>query len=98
MGRASDYILREFENTINIFSHAPKEIRIKNIMEMYGDDEKVATENVKKSDYARSSYYQNITGKKWGNPHNYTLTIDSSIGVDVCVEQICNLYNTLNNK
>ena len=62
---------------------------------MYNDNIQEATENVKKSDYARSSFYRNISGKKWNDPTNYTMCLDSSIGLDVCVEQICNLYNSM---
>ena len=96
VGRASDYVLRDYDNVINIFIHAPKDFRINNIMEMYNDDKQAATENVKKSDYARSSYYRNLSGKKWNDPKNYTLCIDSSIGIELCVEQICSLYNAMN--
>ena len=64
-------------------------------MEMYNDDKEAATENVRKSDYARSLYYRNLSGKKWNDPRNYTLCIDSSIGIDLVVEQICNLYNSI---
>ena len=96
VGRASDYILRDYDNVINIFIHAPMEFKVKNIMEMYNDDQQAALENVKKSDYARQAYYRNISGRKWNDPSNYTLCLDSSIGLDLCVEQICNLYNLLN--
>lgn len=96
VGRAADYILRDYNNVINIFIHAPKEFRVKNIMEMYQDNEKDALENIKKSDYSRSSYYRNISGKKWGDYKNYTLAIDSSIGIEICVKQICDLYHQLN--
>ena len=95
VGRAADYVLKDFDNVINIFIYAPKEFRIKNIMEMYNDDEKSATENVKKSDYARSSYYRNISGKKWGEHTNYTLLINSALGDEICINQICDLYNEL---
>ena len=98
VGRACDYVLRDYNNVLKIFIYAPKEFRIKNIMEMYNDDIAEATENVKKSDYARASYYRNLSGKKWNDPKNYTLCIDSSIGLDICVEQICNLYHSLKNK
>ena len=95
VGRASDYILRDYENVMNVFIYAPKDIRIKNIMEMYGDDEQTATENVRKSDHSRASYYKNISGKKWGDSRNYALCLDSSIGMDICVDNICTLYDEL---
>ena len=94
VGRASDYILRDYDNVINVFIHAPKDFRVKNIMEMYNDDKAAATENMKKSDYARASYYRNISGKKWNEPSNYTICLDSSIGLEVCADLICNLYKT----
>ena len=98
VGRASDYVLKDYDNVINIFIYGPKEFRVNNIMEMYGDNKDKALENIKKSDYARSSYYKNITGNRWGDPHYYTLCLDSSIGIDYCVEQICELYEIRNNK
>ena len=96
VGRASDYILRDYDNVINIFIHAPKEFRVKNIMEMYDDDEKAASEYLRKSDNARANYYRNIAGEKWGQPQNYTLSIDASMGMEVCVDQICDLYSKMN--
>ena len=96
VGRASDYVLKDYENTINIFIHAPFELRVNNIMKMYNDDEVEASENVKKSDYIRSSYYKILTGKKWNDLKNYTLSINSSVGISLCVEQICDLYNKMN--
>ena len=98
VGRASDYILRDYKNVINIFIHAPIEFRIKNIMEMYNDDYESAFENIKRSDKARSSYYKNISGKNWEDATNYTMCIDSSVGLDFAADQICSLYNRLNNK
>ena len=96
VGRASDYILRDYDKVINIFIYAPLDYRINNIMEMYNDDLNNATEHVKKSDHSRALYYRNISGKKWNDPKNYTMCIDSSIGIELCVEQICNLYKSLN--
>ena len=64
-------------------------------MEIYGDSKEEAMEHVNHSDYTRGAYYRNISGQKWNDLKNYTLCIDSSIGIDLCVEQICNLYNSL---
>lgn len=93
VGRGADYVLRDYENVINVFIYAPKEYRINKIMEVYGDSREEATENVRHSDYARGAYYRNISGQKWGDPHNYTLCIDASIGEEKCVKQICNLLD-----
>ena len=80
VGRAADYVLRNRKYVVKIFLHAPQDVRIKNIMEMYGDDFESAKANVIKSDKARSSYYKNISGNDWNNLDNYDLSIDTSIG------------------
>lgn len=93
VGRAADYVLRDYENVIRIFIYAPKEYRVHNIMEMYKDTEEAAVLNVKHSDEARAAYYRNISGENWGDPHNYDLCIDASIGREECAEMICSYYN-----
>lgn len=93
VGRAADYVLRDYDNVIRIFLYAPKEYCAKNIVEMYGDTEEMAAMHVKHSNEARAAYYRNISGQIWGNPHNYDLCIDASIGRERCAEIVCNYYN-----
>lgn len=93
VGRAADYVLRDYDNVMSVFIHAPKEYRIKNVVEMYGDTEEKAAYHVKHSDDARSAYYHNISGKNWHNPHNYNMCIDASMGREKCVDLICQMYS-----
>lgn len=88
VGRSADYVLRHRKDLVRIFIYAPKEYRIKKVMEMYGDTQDEGKRNVERSDMARAAYYKNISGKKWGDPHQYELCIDSSIGVQKCVNLI----------
>ena len=71
------------------------ETKYQGLFKEVDDEYNEALENVKKSDYTRAAYYRSISGKKWGNPHNYTLCLDSSIGIEFCVDQICYLYNKM---
>ena len=89
VGRAADYVLRDYENVVRVFIHAPKELCIQNIVEMYGDTREQAALNAKHSNEARAAYYRSISGKSWGDPHNYDLCIDASIGREKCAEIIC---------
>lgn len=91
VGRAADYVLRDQKNLLRVFIYAPKEMRVKNIMSMYGDDEKSATKNIDRSDKNRADYYSLISGQKWGNPRNYDLCVDASLGKEKVAELICNL-------
>ena len=90
VGRAADYVLKDYDQVIKIFIHASKEIRIQNIMEMYEDTYEQALHHIKRSDDARSAYYRNISSQQWGDPHNYDLCIDASIGEEKCAEFIVN--------
>lgn len=89
VGRAADYVLRDYNNVIRVFLYAPKNYRINKIMDMYGDTKEEAALNAKHSDEARAAYYRNISGRNWGDPHNYDICLDASIGYDKCVEMIC---------
>jgi len=89
VGRAADYVLRDYEDVVRIFIYAPEEYKIKRVMEIYGDSYEDAKKNVRRSDDARASYYKNISENTWGDRRNYDLMIDSSIGVDASVDTIC---------
>ena len=88
IGRSADYVLRNNKDLVRIFLYAPKDYRTKKVMEMYGDTWDEGKRNIERSDTARSTYYKNISGKKWGDPHQYELCIDSSIGIQRCVDVI----------
>lgn len=88
VGRAADYVLRDYETIVRVFVHAPKEYRIKRVMEAYGDTLREAKRNIRRSDKARASYYRHISGKRWGRAENYELTVDSSVGIEEAAEKI----------
>lgn len=91
VGRAADYVLRDQKNLLRVFIYAPKSTRIKNVMSMYGDDEKAAAKNIERSDKNRADYYSLISGQKWGDPRNYDLCIDASLGKEKVADLICSL-------
>lgn len=89
VGRAADYVLREYEDVIRIFIYAPEDYKIKRVTEVYGDTAEEAKKNIHRSDEARASYYKNISELTWGDRQNYELLIDSSIGIEASVDTIC---------
>ena len=88
VGRAADYVLRDYANVVRVFIRAPKEYRIRRVMAVYGDRCSAAERNVRRSDKARASYYHYISGKRWGDGRNYELVLDSSLGLEKTVETI----------
>lgn len=96
VGRAADYVLGEYPDVVRVFIYAPKEYRVKKVMEMYGDTEEAGRKSIARSDAARSAYYNSISGGEWGNPHGYHLCIDSSCGVDAATSIICDYIRLRN--
>lgn len=91
LGRCADEILRcAGVDSINVFIHADDVHRAVRVSEMTGSTN--ATEIQKlmaKKDASRHNYYNHYTGKKWGDSHNYHLTLDSgALGYDLCVKLI----------
>ena len=95
VGRAADYVLRNREHVVRVFIHAPKDYRVKKVMEMYGDTEQEGRKSIARSDSARGSYYKSISGHEWGDPHQYELSVDSSIGPEKTAELICGYVSRL---
>lgn len=89
VGRAADYVLREYPDTVRLFLYAPLEYRVQRVMEVYGDSPEEAKKNIHRSDEARAAYYKNISGQSWGSRHNYDLLLDTSVGMEQCAETIC---------
>ncbi len=95
VGRAADYVLRGRDNVVRIFIHAPREYRVKKVMEMYGDTEQEGKRSVARSDAARGVYYKSISGREWGDARQYELTIDSSMGPEKTAGLICDYISRM---
>ena len=96
VGRAADYVLKDQEDLVRVFIYAPEEFRIGRIMEIYGDSYNDAKKNIKRSDDARASYYERISGLSWGDSHNYDLMINSSVGLEAAADIICGYVRSRN--
>lgn len=89
VGRAADYVLRDYEEVVRVFVYAPENYKMKRVMEVYGDTAEEAKRNVHRSDEARASYYKNVSGQTWGDRKNYEIMLDSSIGLEASADTIC---------
>ena len=93
VGRCADYILRERQDCLRIFIHAPLVERIERAKSDYGITENI--ENfVERTDKERSSHYNYFTNQQWGKAQNYHLTINSTMGLETAVKLIIAAANT----
>jgi cytidylate kinase len=87
IGRCADYVLKDYENVIKVFVHAPMEDCIKTLKEMTGKSDKEIEKQILSIDKHRAEYYKYYTGRDWKNAENYDLCLNSSrLGFDKCVE------------
>lgn len=98
VGRAADHVLRDHGDVVRIFIYAPEEYRIGRVMAVYGDTREEAARNISRSDAARAAYYRNISGREWGDRHNYDLLVDSSMGVRPSADMICSYIELIGKK
>lgn len=79
IGRCSDYILKNRDDVVKIFIYAPKEVRIKTVMEQQSISRKEAEEKVKYYDEMHHARYKYMTGTYRGDRANRDILIDSSV-------------------
>lgn len=92
VGRCADYILRDFDNVLNIFITARLDERVERVSKRHECSAEEAKKVIDKIEGCRSSYYNYYTGKQWGHSSSYDLCINSSIlGIDGTVDYITEL-------
>ncbi len=78
VGRTADYVLREYENVVNVFITADMKDRIRAVSERRGIMPEAARKYIENHEDERASYYNYYTGKKWGHSESYDLCVNSS--------------------
>ena len=93
VGRNADYILKDRDDCLDVYIHAPDEARAERIVRLYGQSEKSPEARLQEKDKRRRINYQHYTGRTWGQAQNYDLCLDSAaLGIERCVELILACY------
>jgi cytidylate kinase len=91
LGRCADDILEKAGiPSLNVFLHASMIHRAARVSELIGSkDPTVIQKKIQKMEAARRAYYEQFTGKKWGDSRNYTISLDTGfLGYDLSVQMI----------
>ena len=87
VGRCADFVLKDYENVVKLFVHAPLKDCIATLKGMTGDSEKEIEKKIHSIDKHRAEYYEYYTDRKWDNAGNYDLCLNSSqLGFKKCLE------------
>lgn len=92
VGRCADYVLRQREDVLRVFLHAPMEYR-KQFAVTCGDfapgtEDRVMELAISKEDKRRAGYYNYYTQNRWGEARYYDLCLNAALGEDVCTKII----------
>ena len=79
LGRCADYVLRDFDNVVNVFITASMDVRIQLVAKVKELDDEHARKLIEHVESRRAQYYNYYTGKNWGAAESYDLCIDASI-------------------
>lgn len=94
VGRCADYVLKDAENVIKIFVHAPFEDCVETLKGMSSLSEEEIRKKIKSIDTHRAEYYRYYTGRDWTNAANYDLCLNSSkLGFERCVDIVIDYMN-----
>ncbi len=89
VGRAADFVLKDYDNVLSVFVHAPHDFLMEQAAKVKSLPEDELEKYIAKEDKYRAEYYEHHTGQKWTDAMNYDLCIDSSkLGFEKCVEAI----------
>ena len=92
VGRCADYVLEHHPDCLNVFIHAPLDMRVKAVAARTGTSPEEAAATVRETDRLRQNYYNYYTNKRWGEVDSYHLCVDSGVlgakGTAAMLEQI----------
>ncbi|MGN0293529.1 MAG: AAA family ATPase [Lachnospiraceae bacterium] len=78
VGRACDFVLKDYPNVLRVFIYAPEDVCIEREMERQGIDRKSAEKFVESNNRFRKEYYKYHTGKVWESPYNYDICLNTA--------------------
>ena len=86
VGRCADYILRDRDDLLSVFIHAPLEFRVERARTAYQIDTDNIEAHVKKQDKTRANFYNHISDRKWGDANSFHFAMSSVYGIDFSAE------------
>ena len=94
LGHCAAQALKNYPGVVKVFIRANAEDKKKRIMKDYGIPERQVESVRKRYDNKRSKYFYANTTRKWNDPENYDIILNSSgLGINGCVKLLAGLLN-----
>lgn len=78
IGRAADFVLKDYDNVVKLFFYAPKEDCIARVMEQCGGTIPEVEAKINQIDKLRSDYCKTHTGRDWNDARNYDFCLNTT--------------------
>lgn len=93
LGHCAAQALHDYPGVVRVFIHADSESKKKRILADYGIPERQVESVRKRFDSKRSKYFYANTARRWMDPQNYDIMLDSGrLGLDGCVKLLQGLF------
>ncbi len=92
IGHCAIDALKDRDDVLKVFIRADGAVKRERIINEYGISPEEADRTREKTDKRRRNIFQEYTSKKWENPENYDLILDSGkLGIENCVSILVGL-------
>lgn len=89
VGRSANYILRDRDDVLSVFIHAPLDFRVRRVSSVHHMTDKELEAYVKSMDERKADYYKYYTGMDWKDVTQYDLSLNSyKLGIQGCIDMI----------
>lgn len=93
VGRCADFVLRDDPLAVRIFCCTDLESACRRCVEEYGITPEGAEAEVRRVNRNRRTHYEYYTGERWGDPHRFDLTVNTSrVSIDDAAVTVSELY------
>lgn len=93
VGRCADFVLRDDPRAVRVFCCTDLESACRRCVEEYGIAPEGAEAEVRRINRNRRTHYEYYTGERWGDPHRFDLTVNTSrVSIDDAATTVADLY------
>lgn len=85
-------MLRDNPDVVRVFCYTDEQSAVDRCVGEYGLDKDKAFAEICRINRARANHYEYYTGRRWGDPHNYDLAVNTG---RVGLETACNMIMEL---
>lgn len=94
VGRCANYILENDNDCISVYCYCDEEDRYQRVIHDYEIPEKEAKKKIAEMDQRRAKFYEYHTQKKWGDPKDFDVMINTSrVTCEEVVKMLAGIYD-----